>query len=75
MMNIDKRWVLAIALSAAAGAAVTSRLMRRRQLMAQHRDHAEDVKTWENEGGNLAPPIPTSVASADKSTAFATAPR
>ena len=70
MMTIDKRWLLAIALGAAAGAAVTSRWMRRRQLLAQHRDHAEDVKTWENEGGNLAPPVP-SVASPDTFRSYA----
>lgn len=64
MMNFDKRWLLAIAVGAAAGAAVTSKLLRRRQLMAQHRDHAEDLKAWENEGGNLAPSTATSRASA-----------
>jgi hypothetical protein len=64
MTNTDKGWVLgiaAVALGAAAGAAVTSTVLRRRQLMAQHREHAEDVKTWENEGGNLAPPAPGSM--------------
>ena len=59
MTNIDKRWLLTIALSAAASAAVTAKVLRRRQLRAQHRDHAEDLKAWENEGGNLAPPAPT----------------
>ena len=60
-MNIDKRWLLLlVVLSAGAGAAVTSKLLRRRQLMAQHHDHAADLKTWENEGGNLAPPATTS---------------
>jgi hypothetical protein len=59
MKNVDKRWLLAVALSAAAGAAVAARVLRRRQLTAQHRDHAEDLKAWENEGGNLAPPAPT----------------
>jgi hypothetical protein len=55
-MNIDKRWLLATAaLGAAAGAAVTSQLLRRRQVLAQHRDDAAGVKTWENEGGNLEP--------------------
>ena len=58
MLTIDKRWLLAIAVGAAAGATVTSQVLRRRQLKAQHLDHAEDVKTWENEGGNLAPPPP-----------------
>ena len=60
MIYIDKRWLLAIGLGAAAGAAVTSQVLRRRQRMAQHRDHAEDLKSWENEGGNLAPPLATS---------------
>jgi hypothetical protein len=59
MTRIDKRWLLAVAVSAAAGAAVTAQVMRRRQLLAQHRDHSEDLKAWENEGGNLAPPAPT----------------
>ena len=62
MNSIDKRWLLAIALgvaAGAAGAAVTSKVLRRRHLLSQHRDHAEEVKAWENEGGNLAPPIPT----------------
>jgi len=64
-MNIDKRFLLlAVALSAAAGAAVTSQLLRRRQRLAQRRDHAEDLKAWENEGGNLAPPAPASIAPA-----------
>ena len=51
MTNVDKRWLLAVAVSAAAGAAVTARVLRRRRLKAQHGDHAEDLKTWENEGG------------------------
>jgi hypothetical protein len=61
MINIDKRWLLAIGLGAAAGAAVTSQVLRRRQRMAQHRDHFEDLKSWENEGGSLAAPLATSV--------------
>ena len=64
MTKIDKRWLLAVAVSAAAGAAVTAQVLRRRQLLSQHRDHAEDLKAWENEGGNLAPPAPTSAVSA-----------
>jgi hypothetical protein len=57
-MNIDKRWLFGIALGAAAGAAVTTKVLRRRQKSAQHHDHVEEIKTWENEGGNLAPPVP-----------------
>ena len=59
MKSVDKRWLLAVAVSAAAGAAVAARVLRRRQLTAQQRAHAEEVKAWENEGGNLAPPAPT----------------
>jgi len=55
-MNIDKRWLFATAaLGAAAGAAVTSQLLRRRRAQAQHRDDAADLKTWESEGGNFEP--------------------
>ena len=55
-MNIDKRWLFGTAaLGAAAGAAVTSQVLRRRQVQAQHRDDAANLKTWEYEGGNLEP--------------------
>ena len=55
-MNIDKRWLflLAVAASAAAGAAVAS-TSRRRQRTAHDLDHKTALKSWENEGGNLAP--------------------
>lgn len=55
MPNFDKRWLLTIVVSVAAGAALAAQVLRRRQFTAQHRDHAEDLKAWENEGGNLAP--------------------
>jgi hypothetical protein len=66
MMNVDKRWLVAIALSAAAGAAVAAQLLRRRHRSVQHHDHHEDLKAWENEGGNLAPPVPAAAASAHR---------
>ena len=57
-MNIDKRWLaLTVALSAAAGAAVTSKLLRRRKVLAQRHEDVADLKAWENEGGNLAPHV------------------
>ena len=64
-MNIDKRWLFATAaLGAAAGAVVTSKLLRRRQVLAQHRDDTANLKTWEYEGGNLEPyPAPSAMAS------------
>jgi len=64
MTKLDKRWLVAVALSAAAGAAITAQLLRRRRRSVQHHDHTEDLKAWENEGGNLAPPVPTTAASA-----------
>ena len=55
-MNADKRWipVLAMTLSAALLAMVTT--LRRRNVRAAHvEQHKTTLKTWENEGGNLAP--------------------
>lgn len=59
-MNIDKRWffLLAVAASAAAVAAVAAvaSTSRRRQGRTAHDlDHKTALKSWENEGGNLAP--------------------
>ena len=56
-MKTEKNWylLLAVAVSAVLGAAVAS-TFRRRQDRDEHRDpHADDIKSWENEGGNLAP--------------------
>jgi hypothetical protein len=61
-MNIDRRWkiLLAVAVSAAAGAAFASRSRGQRVLAAGESQHKSDLKSWENEGGNLAPPaVPT----------------
>jgi hypothetical protein len=56
-MNIDKRWILllAVAVSAAVSAAFASRSLRRHHRAAHDVQHKENLKTWENEGGNLAP--------------------
>jgi hypothetical protein len=56
-MNIDKRWIflLAVTASAAAGAAFASRTRRRHVRAAGELQHKTDLKAWENEGGNLAP--------------------
>jgi len=63
-MNIDKRWLLAIAVvaSAAAAATVAATSRRRNQRAAHHLQHATDLKSWENEGGNLAPVPEAAVA-------------
>jgi hypothetical protein len=62
-MYIEKRWylLLAVAVSAAVGAAVASKLRRRQRLIARQPEHAADLKSWENEGGNLAPSTAASV--------------
>jgi hypothetical protein len=55
-MSIDKRWILllAVTVSAAVSAAFASR-SRHPPRRSAHVQHKEDVKSWENEGGNLAP--------------------
>jgi hypothetical protein len=56
-MNIDRRWLLllAVAASTAIGAAIATRSRRRNHRAAHALQHKSDLKTWENEGGNLAP--------------------
>lgn len=61
-MNLENRWylLLAFAASAVVGAAVAAKLRSGRHHTARHREHAADLKSWENEGGNLAPVPATS---------------
>lgn len=56
-MNIDKRFLvlLAVAASAAVGAVAASKTRLRHHRTVRDREHKQDVKTWESEGGNLAP--------------------
>ena len=56
-MKIERNWylLLAVALSAAVAAAITSKLRGRQPLTAHPPEHAHELKSWENEGGNLAP--------------------
>jgi hypothetical protein len=62
-MKIQRNWylLLAVALSAAFGTAIASKLRRRQQLTAHPPEHAPELKSWENEGGNLAPAPATSI--------------
>lgn len=57
-MNIDRRWMIlfAVTISAAIGAAFASRSRGQRVQAAGESQHKTDLKSWENEGGNLAPP-------------------
>ncbi len=59
-MNIDRRWMvlLAVAVGVTAGAAAVSTSRHRTRRTADILDHKMDLKSWENEGGNLAP-VPT----------------
>lgn len=56
-MNIDKGWfvLLAVAAGVAAGVTLGTGLRRSRQGALRKREHSQDLKAWENEGGNLAP--------------------
>ncbi len=56
-MNIDKRWflLLTVAASATAGAVVALTAHRRHHRDAHALQHTTALKSWENEGGNLAP--------------------
>jgi len=56
-MNIDKRWILMLALatSTAVGAAFAMRARRRQVRAKRDSQQRSRLKSWENEGGNLAP--------------------
>jgi hypothetical protein len=56
-MNIDRRWIvlIAVTMSAAIGAAFASRARRLHLHAAGESERKDDLKAWENEGGNLAP--------------------
>ncbi len=59
-INGGNRWLLvfALAAAAAAGAMAASGARRRRGRATRHSEYREDLKAWENEGGNLAPARP-----------------
>ena len=56
-MTVSNRWILMLALAAAAaaGAVAASGVSRRRDRVARDVERRNDLKAWENEGGNLAP--------------------
>jgi hypothetical protein len=56
-MSIDKRWILllAVTVGAAVSAAFASKSHRRHHRTALDQEHKTNLKSWENEGGNLAP--------------------
>jgi hypothetical protein len=56
-MSIDNRWylLLAVAAGTAAGVAVALTVRSRGHKAVRRLQHKSDIKSWENEGGNLAP--------------------
>ena len=56
-MTIDKRifLMLVVAASAAVGAAFASKARVRHHRTVRDRHDKTEIKSWENEGGNLAP--------------------
>jgi hypothetical protein len=56
-MNIDRRWVVLLAIVAGGAASIVAASSRRRNhRIAQDLQHATDVKAWENEGGHPGSP-------------------
>jgi hypothetical protein len=60
-MNIDKRFLLllAVATSAVIGAVAASKARVRHHRTVRNRHDKTEIKSWENEGGNLAPAAPS----------------
>ena len=60
-MTPGNRWILLVALAAAGavGAIAVSDVRRRHVRVARDVDNRQQIKSWENEGGNLAPALAT----------------
>ncbi|HET7731627.1 MAG TPA: hypothetical protein VFK48_16510 [Usitatibacter sp.] len=56
-MAIEKIWYFALAVAAGVAGGKAARVWSSRGSRdhAARREHSADVKSWENEGGNLAP--------------------
>jgi hypothetical protein len=59
-MRIENRLLLLLAV-VAGSAAIASNWRRRIHRTVRDRDYRTELKSWENEGGNLAPVAPPSV--------------
>jgi hypothetical protein len=55
-MNIDRRWVMLLAIVAGGAASIVAASSRRRNHRIAQDQHATNLKAWENEGGNSVPP-------------------
>lgn len=69
-MTPGTRWILVAAAAAAGavGALALSDVRRRHLRAARDVDNRQQIKSWENEGGNLAPALatPTRVVAASR---------
>jgi len=56
-MNTHKRWAFLLAATAGVvgGAVLAVASRRQHHEVARELEHTSDLKSWENEGGNLAP--------------------
>jgi len=67
-MTPGNRWILLVALAAAgAVGAIAVSDVRRRQVRASRDLDKKQIKSWENEGGNLAPALATPTRVVDAS--------
>jgi hypothetical protein len=59
-MNVGNRWlvVLALAATAAAGVLAAAGAIRRRDRAVRVLERRQELREWENEGGNLDPAAP-----------------
>lgn len=56
-MNLNKRWALLFAATAGVvgGAVLAMASRRRQQQVAREVEHTSELKSWEGEGGSVAP--------------------
>jgi hypothetical protein len=56
-MNINKRWAFLLAATAGVvgGAVLAVASRRQHHEVARELEHTSELKSWENEGGNVAP--------------------
>ena len=58
-MNINKRWALLLAATAGVvgGAALAMASRRQQHQVARELEHTSELKSWEGEGGSVAPAV------------------
>jgi hypothetical protein len=66
-MSVDKRWTVMLAACGGAALALAFSSRRKHKRGVERKAQKADLHEWENEGGNLAPPLtlPDSAVAAD----------